>query len=445
MVQLRTRCGEEVAWLTPSASWPTARRRIDFQTDPSRYRHWKLDGRRRRRHAADGRRREGRAVRRLRAQAQFLRPRRRHRARRRDRAAALRASAGEGRAAALGQAARVLRRRQYPHAGGRDPRPQGQLLQVHQRDAQRHRGRERGFRPRRPSASSTAPRRAAATSSRSPPTTSCWSTTARRRCRCRSCRCSRCCPAPAGSPASPTSARSGATMPTCSAPPRKASRASARSTGGWSTRWCRARSSTTTVAAARARNSPRSRAAAGATPRASRSRRSSASAPATASNTARCRSSSSAPSGIATITLRGPEAPPPASADAMVALGAEFWPLRARARARRRHPRHPRQRVRHRRDRVQVVGRCRRRCWPTTRSSTPTRTTGSRARSGTYWKRVLKRVDLTSRSLVALVEPGSCFAGTLAELVFATDRSYMLIGAARRRQQAAGGDRARRT
>ncbi len=44
------------------------------------------------------------------------------------------------------------------------------------------------------------------------------------------------------------------------------------------------------------------------------------------------------------------------------------------------------------------------------------------------WKRVLKRVDLTSRSLVALIEPGSCFAGTLAELVFAADRSYMLIG-----------------
>jgi benzoyl-CoA-dihydrodiol lyase len=44
------------------------------------------------------------------------------------------------------------------------------------------------------------------------------------------------------------------------------------------------------------------------------------------------------------------------------------------------------------------------------------------------WKRVLKRVDLTSRSLVALIESGSCFAGTLAELVFAADRSYMLIG-----------------
>jgi benzoyl-CoA-dihydrodiol lyase len=44
------------------------------------------------------------------------------------------------------------------------------------------------------------------------------------------------------------------------------------------------------------------------------------------------------------------------------------------------------------------------------------------------WKRVLKRIDMTSRSLVTLVEPGSCFAGTLAELIFAADRSYMLIG-----------------
>ena len=45
-----------------------------------------------------------------------------------------------------------------------------------------------------------------------------------------------------------------------------------------------------------------------------------------------------------------------------------------------------------------------------------------------YWKRVLKRVDLTSRSLVALVEPGSCFAGMLAEIAFACDRSYMAEG-----------------
>ncbi len=45
-----------------------------------------------------------------------------------------------------------------------------------------------------------------------------------------------------------------------------------------------------------------------------------------------------------------------------------------------------------------------------------------------YWKRVLKRVDVTSRSLVALVENGSCFAGILAELLFAVDRSYMMEG-----------------
>jgi benzoyl-CoA-dihydrodiol lyase len=44
------------------------------------------------------------------------------------------------------------------------------------------------------------------------------------------------------------------------------------------------------------------------------------------------------------------------------------------------------------------------------------------------WKRVLKRIDLTSRSLVALVEPGSCFAGMLAEILFAADRSYMAEG-----------------
>ena len=43
-------------------------------------------------------------------------------------------------------------------------------------------------------------------------------------------------------------------------------------------------------------------------------------------------------------------------------------------------------------------------------------------------KRVLKRLDLTSRSLIALIEPGSCFAGTLAELAFAADRAVMLSG-----------------
>ena len=45
-----------------------------------------------------------------------------------------------------------------------------------------------------------------------------------------------------------------------------------------------------------------------------------------------------------------------------------------------------------------------------------------------YWKRVLKRIDVTSRSLAALVENGSCFAGVLAEILFAVDRSYMMEG-----------------
>src|SRR5262245_47533389 len=43
-----------------------------------------------------------------------------------------------------------------------------------------------------------------------------------------------------------------------------------------------------------------------------------------------------------------------------------------------------------------------------------------------YMKRTLKRLDLTARSLFALIEPGSCFAGSLLELALAADRSYML-------------------
>jgi benzoyl-CoA-dihydrodiol lyase len=45
-----------------------------------------------------------------------------------------------------------------------------------------------------------------------------------------------------------------------------------------------------------------------------------------------------------------------------------------------------------------------------------------------YWRRTLKRLDLSARTLVTLVTPGSCFAGTLAELVLAADRSFMLEG-----------------
>jgi benzoyl-CoA-dihydrodiol lyase len=45
-----------------------------------------------------------------------------------------------------------------------------------------------------------------------------------------------------------------------------------------------------------------------------------------------------------------------------------------------------------------------------------------------YWKRTLRRLDTTSRSLIALIEPGSCFTGPLLEVALAADRQYMLDG-----------------
>jgi benzoyl-CoA-dihydrodiol lyase len=45
-----------------------------------------------------------------------------------------------------------------------------------------------------------------------------------------------------------------------------------------------------------------------------------------------------------------------------------------------------------------------------------------------YWKRTIRRLDATSRSLFALIEPGSCFTGPLLEIALAADRQYMLAG-----------------
>ena len=130
---------------------------------------------------------------------------------------------------------------------------------------------------------------------------------------------------------------------------------------------------------------------------------------------------------LATITLRGPEAPPPASADAMIAQGAAFWPL---ALARELDDAILDIRAnefdvaaivfKSSGDAAQVLA------YDALLDANKDHWLAREIRG--YWKRVLKRVDLTSRSLVALIEPGSCFVGTLAELVFATDRSYMLIG-----------------
>ena len=43
-----------------------------------------------------------------------------------------------------------------------------------------------------------------------------------------------------------------------------------------------------------------------------------------------------------------------------------------------------------------------------------------------YWTRTLKRLDVTSRTTMAFIDQGSCFAGVLAELLFSVDRTYML-------------------
>jgi benzoyl-CoA-dihydrodiol lyase len=130
---------------------------------------------------------------------------------------------------------------------------------------------------------------------------------------------------------------------------------------------------------------------------------------------------------LATITLRGPEAPPPASVDAMLAQGADFWPLKL---------------ARELDDAILDI-----RSNALDVAAIVFKSDGDiervlahdafldanrahwLAREVTLlWKRVLKRIDLTSRSLVAVIEPGSCFAGTLAEIAFACDRSYMLVG-----------------
>jgi benzoyl-CoA-dihydrodiol lyase len=45
-----------------------------------------------------------------------------------------------------------------------------------------------------------------------------------------------------------------------------------------------------------------------------------------------------------------------------------------------------------------------------------------------FWRRILKRIDVTSRTIISLIEPGSCFGGMLGELPLASDRTYMFLG-----------------
>jgi benzoyl-CoA-dihydrodiol lyase len=130
--------------------------------------------------------------------------------------------------------------------------------------------------------------------------------------------------------------------------------------------------------------------------------------------------------GTATITVAGPQQDPP-DADAIAAAGVTFWPLAV---------------TRELDDLILDL-----------RTNEPElgtwvlKTSGDAGRVVAYdrllldnagdWlvneivhylKRTLKRLDVTSRSLIALIEPGSCFAGSLFELALAADRCYMLLG-----------------
>ena len=131
--------------------------------------------------------------------------------------------------------------------------------------------------------------------------------------------------------------------------------------------------------------------------------------------------------GIAEITVAAPESPAPAGLAAIHELGSAFWPLAL--------ARELDDLILHLRTNEEELGLW---VWKTVGSAD-----GVEAHDRLlldhqsdwlvreirlYLRRVFKRLDVTSRSLFALIEPGSCFAGTLLELALACDRSYMLDG-----------------
>lgn len=128
---------------------------------------------------------------------------------------------------------------------------------------------------------------------------------------------------------------------------------------------------------------------------------------------------------VGTLLIRGPEGPQPMNAEAIQEAGADFYTLRMF-----RELDHALLHLRFNEPEIGLV---------------MIRTQGdleavrkldaTLARTSGHWfvkeillfvKRTLKRLDLTARSLFALIEPGSCFAGSLMELSLAADRSYML-------------------
>ena len=128
--------------------------------------------------------------------------------------------------------------------------------------------------------------------------------------------------------------------------------------------------------------------------------------------------------GLARMTVTGPRQSPPPSAEGAVALGAGFWPLAL--------ARELDDALVHLRLNEPALGQL----VMTSRGDLSAVAAHDDFLGANlehwlvreivlYWKRVLKRIDVSSRTLFTLIEPLSCFAGLLFELVLAADRSYM--------------------
>ena len=131
--------------------------------------------------------------------------------------------------------------------------------------------------------------------------------------------------------------------------------------------------------------------------------------------------------GLAEITVTGPTSAPPPDAAGVTAAGASFWPLAV--------ARELDDLILHLRTNEPEIG-----IWVVRTTGRADlveaydRLLGDHAADWLvrevrlYLKRTLKRLDVSSRSIFALIEPGSCFTGTLLELTLAADRSFMLDG-----------------
>ncbi len=130
---------------------------------------------------------------------------------------------------------------------------------------------------------------------------------------------------------------------------------------------------------------------------------------------------------IATLTVKGPVVLPPVDASGIHAAGERFWPLAL--------ARELDDAILHLRFNEPAIG-----VWLIKSAGDPDQVAAydgllqSEAKDWLVreivllWKRTLKRLDVTSRSILTLVEPGSCFVGFLLELVLAADQSFMLDG-----------------